>query len=888
MFVRPTNFGHLSDNHDVNVSGLLNNQFLVYDSGTDYWQPSSGLYYVDGDLGIGTASPSYKLDVNGTFSANSINVNDEFTFPTTDGTANQVLQTDGEGTLSFTGAPTFTALTVDTNTLYVDATNNRIGIGTTSPAYQVEIENNGANALLVLDRTDGASTFIEGSNTASVIGSVGANDVKIAYNSVPVVTIGSGGAITTSGNITGGTLRANNFTTQNAFVIVGSDNNLIQDTTLSVDPASNFLGINQTSPEVTLHMTGEDAQTAQIRMEQYNNSADAPDIRTRRYRGTAAEPAAVQAGDYLFRSNHEYYNGTSLLVGGAFAFDNTNNANRTQFSVAVDTDGNGANPQGNNGQFKIDGNDSGAITFNNAYKFPTTDGSANQVLKTNGSGILSWADDSTAAGGGGIDGTGIANYVSKWADSDSLTSGIIYDDGTNVGIGTASPQAKLDVNGTVQFDDLVRWEYPDKILDTNIGTLGYLRPYDEAGAYCGLGVSASSFNIGTSGAINTRFIGQGVERAIFDTNGNFIFNDNGNNCDFRIEGDTDQNLFFCDASSDNIGIGTNSPNSQAKLHIYNTNSNYIYQQILGGNNFGTMTLMNASVNQTINIINGIYSYMFPTTNGSVAGFYHFRVDPPSGLGSMTTQVGYLVGPGMKYATNNFAYRGQLPDGPNNNWNLYNDGSAPNYMAGSFGVGTTTLPYKLNINGDIGLTDSGFYASPTGVMVGTSGWLYNDGQTTLSHGNFSDNGDAQNSSYVLRTSTTNATFTTIANNGSSIRLSNNRTFMFTANIVARRTNGQDNAAYKLEGIIANDGYGASILGTPVKTILYESDSSWDVQAIITSINVGSDTSDDLLIQAKGAASKNINWVCKLDLLEAGGDISGYTELNALNINSETIP
>ena len=99
-------------------------------------------------------------------------------------------------------------LTVDTNTFHVDPTNNRVGIGTTTPTYQVEIENTGNNALLVLDRTDGASTFIEGGASTSVLGSVGANDVKIAYNSVPVVTIGAGGAITTSGNVTAG-----NFTT---------------------------------------------------------------------------------------------------------------------------------------------------------------------------------------------------------------------------------------------------------------------------------------------------------------------------------------------------------------------------------------------------------------------------------------------------------------------------------------------------------------------------------------------------------------------------------------------------------------------------------------------------------------------------------------------------
>jgi hypothetical protein len=41
LFVRPTNFGDLSYNHDVNISGVTNGQFLQYNSVTDYWVPSS-------------------------------------------------------------------------------------------------------------------------------------------------------------------------------------------------------------------------------------------------------------------------------------------------------------------------------------------------------------------------------------------------------------------------------------------------------------------------------------------------------------------------------------------------------------------------------------------------------------------------------------------------------------------------------------------------------------------------------------------------------------------------------------------------------------------------------------------------------------------------------
>jgi hypothetical protein len=44
-------------------------------------------------------------------------------------------------------------------------------------------------------------------------------------------------------------------------------------------------------------------------------------------------------------------------------------------------------------RFKISGSN-GEITFNEAYTFPISDGSSEQVIKTNGNGILSWADQS--------------------------------------------------------------------------------------------------------------------------------------------------------------------------------------------------------------------------------------------------------------------------------------------------------------------------------------------------------------------------------------------------------------------------------------------------------------------------------------------------------------
>lgn len=48
----------------------------------------------------------------------------------------------------------------------------------------------------------------------------------------------------------------------------------------------------------------------------------------------------------------------------------------------------------------------------------------------------------------GISGSGTTNYLPKWTGSTALGNSLIYDNGTNVGIGTASPTSKLSVAGT--------------------------------------------------------------------------------------------------------------------------------------------------------------------------------------------------------------------------------------------------------------------------------------------------------------------------------------------------------------------------------------------------------------------------------------------------------
>jgi trimeric autotransporter adhesin len=73
-------------------------------------------------------------------------------------------------------------------------------------------------------------------------------------------------------------------------------------------------------------------------------------------------------------------------------------------------------------------------------------GTSGQILSSTGTGT-DWVTLSEISG---VDGTGTANYISKWSDTDTITDSQIQDDGTTVGIGQAPSTAKLTVSGDIQ------------------------------------------------------------------------------------------------------------------------------------------------------------------------------------------------------------------------------------------------------------------------------------------------------------------------------------------------------------------------------------------------------------------------------------------------------
>ena len=90
-------------------------------------------------------------------------------------------------------------------------------------------------------------------------------------------------------------------------------------------------------------------------------------------------------------------------------------------------------------------------------------------------------------------GGGTINKLAKFDASTDITSSLIFDNGTNVGIGNTSPAAKLDVSGSGIFRGFL--ELP--ATGTATATLGFnSQPFD---------LFASSFNSSTHAAVGQHF-----------------------------------------------------------------------------------------------------------------------------------------------------------------------------------------------------------------------------------------------------------------------------------------------------------------------------------------------------------------------------------------------
>ena len=234
-----------------------------------------------GNLGIGTAGPAGKLDVydstnsslyvrTGSAGANWLTsttlsqlgtyTNHAFVLKSNDTERVRVFangnlgigtgSTDSGERLQVTGTAKITGnLAVDTNTLFVDATNNFVGIGTITPQQTLDIQGAGASSINLKNTTGGTNLKnVRLRNLGNILHIEGIND---AYSSV---------LNQFSFDIQNNRFGINNPSPSYTLDVAGQariTSDLIVDTnTLFVDATNNRVGIGTTSPSDTFHVVG--------------------------------------------------------------------------------------------------------------------------------------------------------------------------------------------------------------------------------------------------------------------------------------------------------------------------------------------------------------------------------------------------------------------------------------------------------------------------------------------------------------------------------------------------------------------------------------------------------------------------------------------------------
>jgi hypothetical protein len=115
------------------------------------------------------------------------------------------------------------------------------------------------------------------------------------------------------------------------------------------------------------------------------------------------------------------------------------------------------------------------------------------------------------------------------------------------------------------------------------------------------------------------------------------------------------------------------------------------------------------------------------TTFTLSNLYHYTATQSTiGAGStVTSQTGFFVSSSLVGGTNNYGFYGSIP-AQANAWNLYMPGTADNYLAGSLGIGQTSLTgYVIRVNKAITGATTAY-----GMQIGS---VINSDVTTTAHG-----------------------------------------------------------------------------------------------------------------------------------------------------------
>ncbi|MEO9803145.1 MAG: hypothetical protein ABJF04_07855 [Reichenbachiella sp.] len=147
-------------------------------------------------------------------------------------------------------------------------------------------------------------------------------------------------------------------------------------------------------------------------------------------------------------AGQENANGENNIFLGAFAGQNETGSDKLYIENS-----NSETPliygEFDNGLLRING----TLNVNNAFSFPTSDGTSGQVMSTDGSGTISWASTSGDNLGSHLASQNV-QMNGNWLTNDGGNEGLYVEADGDVGIGTSTPIGDFEVNGTAKTKDL--------------------------------------------------------------------------------------------------------------------------------------------------------------------------------------------------------------------------------------------------------------------------------------------------------------------------------------------------------------------------------------------------------------------------------------------------
>jgi len=649
-----------------------------------------------GNVGIGTTSPAYNLDVSGDIRATGTIYGASGTqVPVGTGTENYLSKWSASGTLG-------------DSMVYDDGTN--VGIGTASPTTLLEIAQGD-----IVDMSKGLSITKTGQNWRLHIDTNNALNIRDVTGTTNKITIGNTvngnvlfntgnvgigttapaakldvyGAIKLGGGTYGGITYSDTPIANNTQFFSGYGRALLLNAGDVNDPditilSSGNVGIGTTAPGEKMHIYGA---TGVVRSKIQAGAAD----------GYATFQAATDAGDLRLGAGGS----TATSIGAAGLGYLGTFVNK---GLQLVTNG--------NERMRIDNlGNVGIGTTSPAYNLDV-------------SGDIRATGTIYGASGTQVPvGTGTENYLSKWSASGTLGDSVVYDDGTNVGIGTTEPSYVLDVNGAIR------------------STTRILSGATTASAYVSIANSSRWWDIVNDYSDGTKLkitdVSAGATRMTIDTSGNVGIGTTGPTSKVHIWVNEIDNALTLhrnttiagDTVALNFGLTTGA-NPSANLFgavkgvrigglaLYDGGDTGTLQETMrlykGNVGIGTTSpATKLDVNGTLGV-SADSSY----TTSSGAGFVFRNSTSPDfemyGGYDMSIDGAFLQGVQVNNIVKPFYIN---PRGSNVSIGRIGTGMIVQ-NSGNVGIGTTSPAYTLDVSGDIRATGTIYGASGTQVPVGT--------------------------------------------------------------------------------------------------------------------------------------------------------------------------